>query len=66
MNVLDHPVTWEKGEVNISILGPVNVVTSLKKQNVSIHDMTFKTDLLADVDERVQPDEEALSQVIDE
>ena len=64
MNVLDHPVTWEKG-ATVSSLEQVNIMTPTTEETRPVPDLTFKVDLLAAVDEEIQPHEkEALSQLL--
>ena len=66
MNVLDHPMTWEKG-ATVSSLEQVDVMTSTTEEARPAPDLTFKLDLLVAVDEEIQPAEkEALSQLLDE
>ena len=61
LNVLDHPVTSEKGAA-VSSLEQVDVMTPTAEETRPAPDLTFKVDLLAAVDEEIQPAEkEALS-----
>ena len=67
MNLLDHPVTWEKREV-VSNLELVDAVTR-PAEDQQVSDMALKEDLflLAAVNECIrQAEKEALSQLIEE
>ena len=66
MNVLHHPVTWEKGAM-VSSLEQMVVMTPTTEETRPAPDLTFKVDLLDAVDEEIQPAEkEAVSQLLDE
>ena len=54
MNVLDHPVTWET-RATVSSLEQVDVMTLTTEETRPAPDLTFKVDLLAAVDEEIQP-----------
>ena len=53
MNVLDQPVSWEKG-ADVSILEQVNVMAPMTHIKTA-PSLTFKTDLLAAVDGDLHP-----------
>ena len=66
MNILDYPVTWEKGSV-VSTLEPVDVIPSPVSDTGPAVDKSFKTELLTAVDEKLKAKEmRNLSQLIDE
>ena len=66
MNVQDHPVTWKKGNT-VSNLEQVDVMTPTTEEIRQAPDLTFKVDVIAAVDEEIQPAEKgALSLILDE
>ena len=65
-NVLEHPVTWEKGDT-VNSLEQVDIMTPTTEETGPAPDLTFKVDLLAAVDKEIQSAEkEELSQLLDE